>query len=150
MKSEEIKMDAETRKEIADELRMSEDEALQASEPAKYRKLHPKNDYFAKRVEKGRFAPGVSGNPAGRPKRSESEKELMSRIRKMGDLAVDSAEQMLKSNKVAGPAKAQIITLILAYILGKPESSLKVTTDQVSAEETKARIDDLISRIKVG
>lgn len=142
-------MSPEQMKEIQDELEMSDDEALLASNPAQYRKEHPKHGYFAERVDHGKFAPGVSGNPRGRPKKSENQKELMERIKKMGDLAVDAAESMLKNNKVAAPAKAQIITLILAYILGKPENSVRLTTETLTPEESKARIDDLVAKLKV-
>lgn len=111
--------------------------------------LIEKNKHTIIRAEHGKFQKGYSANPNGRPKKSVSEKELMERIKALGDLAVGAAKEMLESKKIAAPAKAQVISLILAYCVGKPESSVKVTTQQLTPEESKARIDDLVSRIKV-
>ena len=96
----------------------------------------------------GQFPKCVSGNPAGRPKKSESEKELMERIRSLGTLAVEAAQAMLENNHVSAPAKAQIIALVLAYCVGKPENSVRLTTEQLTPEESRARIDALVSRVK--
>ena len=66
----------------------------------------------------------------------------------MGGLAVEAAKKMLENDHVSAPAKAQIIALVLAYCVGKPENSVRLTTEQLTPEESRARIDALVSRVK--
>ena len=110
----------------------------------------PENDKPAEDRFPTRFKPGQSGNPAGRPKRSEEEKEVLEKIRDLAPKAVEMLSKIIAPDSKASPyAKLQAIDIILNRTLGKPESSVKLTTAAQSVEASEARIAALISRIRI-
>lgn len=96
-----------------------------------------------------RFKPGQSGNPSGRPKKTGEEKEILESLKALGPKAVEAAESILASERVSAVAKVQVISLILSYAVGKPETIVKLNTSQQNLTESEARIDALISRIRI-
>ena len=74
-----------------------------ASEPEKY---------------PNRFKPGQSGNPAGRPKRTEEEKEAMEKIRSLAPRAAEEMENILRSKTASLYAKIQVIDGSGSYLPG--------------------------------
>lgn len=94
---------------------------------------------------------GVSGNPAGRPKQSEEEKELMENIRSLGPKTYAAMVKILDGERVQAMAKVKLIEIILAYILGKPSAEVKLninTEDMV--ESSEVRIAALVQAVKHG
>ena len=96
-----------------------------------------------------RFKPGQSGNPSGRPKKTGEEKEIHESLKALGPKAVEAAESILASERVSAVAKVQVISLILSYAVGKPETIVKLNTSQQNLSASEARIDALISRIRI-
>jgi hypothetical protein len=97
------------------------------------------------------FTPGISANPAGRPKKTEEEKELLRNIKSLGPKTYAAMVSMLDSERVSAVAKVKLIEIILSYILGKPESSVKLSVDiGDTVEISETRIQALIQTIKVG
>ena len=96
-----------------------------------------------------RFKPGQSGNPSGRPKKTGEEKEVLESLKALGPKAVEAAESILSSERVSAVAKVQVISLILSYAVGKPETIVKLNTSQQNLTASEARIDALISRIRI-
>ena len=97
-----------------------------------------------------RFKPGQSGNPAGRPKRTDAEKDILEQIKSLAPRAVEMLAKIIAPDSKASPyAKLQAIDIILNRTLGKPESSVKLTTAAQSVEASEARIAAMISRIKI-
>jgi len=97
-----------------------------------------------------RFKPGQSGNPSGRPKKSNEEKEVLEKIRELAPRAVDMLASIISKDSKASPyAKLQAIDIILNRTLGKPESAIKLTTAAQSVEASEARIAALVSRIRI-
>ena len=100
------------------------------------------------RTDKGQFASGVSGNPSGRPKKTEEEKNALEKIRGLTMDAADQLEKILKANNVSAYAKLQAIEIVLSRAYGRPETMLKLETSQQSFEESSARIHNLVEEIQ--
>lgn len=97
-----------------------------------------------------RFKPGQSGNPGGRPKKTEEEKDALEEIRKLAPGVADRMEKLLDNPKVPAIAKVRILEIILERTYGKPETALKLTTAQQSVEAAQARIAAIVSHIRIG
>ena len=97
-----------------------------------------------------RFKPGQSGNPSGRPKRTEEEKEAMEKIRSLAPRAAEEMENILRSKTASLYAKIQVIDIILSRTYGKPETALKLETVQQSVEASQDRINSLVEKIRAG
>ena len=96
-----------------------------------------------------RFQPGQSGNPSGRPKKTEEEKEALERIRRLAPDVADYMRSLLDNPRTPAVAKVRILEIILERTYGKPESSIKLTTAQQSVEASEARIQALVRSIRI-
>ena len=96
-----------------------------------------------------RFKPGQSGNPAGRPKQTQEEKDGLEEIRKLAPGVADKMREMLAAPKVPAIAKVRILEIILERTYGKPENSLKLVSAQQSFEAAEARIAAIVSGIRI-
>lgn len=95
------------------------------------------------------WKPGQSGNPAGRPKKTEQEKELMDQIRSLGPKTYEAMKTMLENGKTPAVAKVKLIEIILAYILGKPDVNVKLTNVTDASVEAQERIVALVRDIRI-
>ena len=102
-----------------------------------------------KRGEKGYFLPGQSPNPGGRPKKTEEERDALEEIRKLAPGVADKMKEMLDSNRVPAIAKVRILEIILERTYGKPETSVRVNSEAVSAEAARARLEAIAARIRI-
>lgn len=90
----------------------------------------------ANRTKSGRFTKGCSGNPSGRPKRSEAEKTALAAIYELAPLAVDRLRQLLTNDKTPPNIQLRCAELILERVAGKP-----MTLDQIEDNEERVKID---------
>ena len=97
----------------------------------------------------GKFLAGVSGNPNGRPKKTAQEIEALERIKTLTPRAVDVMKEILDNPKYPAVARVRVIEIILERALGKPEGAVKLLTAQQSVETTEARMQALISQIRI-
>ena len=102
-----------------------------------------------RRSEKGQFVQGQSGNPGGRPKRTEEEKDALEEIRKLAPDAVEKMQEMLKSPRVPAIAKVRIIEIILERTYGKPETAIRLNADVQANEAGRARLEAIAARIRL-
>ncbi len=103
-----------------------------------------------KRGKNGQFLPGQSGNPSGRSKQTEEEKDALEEIRKLASGVAARMVALLDNPRVPAIAKVRILEIILERTFGKPETSLKLTSAQQSVEAAQARIAAIVSRIRIG
>ena len=96
-----------------------------------------------------RFKPGQSGNPAGRPKKSDEEKEALEKIKALAPDVARIMKEMLASPRVAAVAKVRILEIILERTYGKPENSIRLMNAQQSVEASAARIMATISQVRI-
>lgn len=86
-----------------------------------------------KRDEKGHFLPGVSGNPAGRPKKDE----VSDRLYPLVPLAVERIRDILENPKAAPRDLIKAAELVLSRVYGLPRQSV-----DIDATDTTIRIID--------
>ena len=90
------------------------------------------------------FQPGVSGNPAGRPKRTKEQAEAMAEIRKLAPSAVDHMVKLLNSGRTPAAVKVKIIEIILDRTYGKAPSSVNISSDAGRIEASRSFILSLV------
>lgn len=102
------------------------------------------------------WQPGESGNPSGRPRKTEEEKklsaEIMSGMRNLGPLALESMKKILDpDNRVQAAARVRMIEVLLSYIVGKPSSEVKLNISaEDMAKDSEIRIAALIQAVRNG
>ena len=124
--------------------------------PAEENNANPKKNLPSNIRPENLWQPGQSGNPSGRPKKSEEEKALqatlMEGIRSLGEDTIASIKKIINpDNKCQAMARVKMIEIILAYILGKPSSEVKlsVSADEM-AKDSEIRIAALIQAVRGG
>ena len=75
---------------------------------------------------KGSFKPGQSGNPGGRPRRTDEEREVLYEICKLAENVPGKLKGLLENAKTPPAIQLRICELILDRAYGKPESNIKV------------------------
>ena len=101
-----------------------------------------------KKRNAGQFQPGQSGNPSGRPKKTEEEKEALEQIRALAPKAVEQLAAILNSNTASLYAKLQAIDIVLNRTYGRPDAALKLETSQQSMEASSERIAAVVQAIR--
>jgi hypothetical protein len=97
----------------------------------------------------GKFAPGHSGNPAGRPKITPDEIALLDRIRSLSDKAVAALEAVLDDAKAPADAKIKAANIVIERQLGKPRQELDqhVTNHQAKPSDHRPDLSGIRQRI---
>ena len=90
------------------------------------------------RASNGRFTKGTSGNPSGRPKRSETEKAVLSAIYSLSDDAVNVVSDIMKDEKVSPVIRLKAAEMVIDRICGKPMSA-----NDIDKYEDNLRINDV-------
>ena len=68
----------------------------------------------ANRDKTGKFLPGASGNPSGRPKRTEAEAEALTHLYKLAPLAVSTIHTIMTSAKSPPAVRLKACELVLS------------------------------------
>ena len=90
----------------------------------------------------GRFLPGHSGNPSGRPRRLETEAETLSAICGLAPLAVQRLTEILQDSTVKPDVALKAVEIVFTRILGQ-----EMTRDQLKdAEMCPANLADYLRR----
>lgn len=93
----------------------------------------------------GTFKKGSSGNPAGRPKRSDLEKAVLAEIYKLAPQAVSSLKMLLERGDTPANIRLRAIEIVVNRICGTALNS-----DALEEYEDKIRFDSgLISETKI-
>ena len=83
------------------------------------------------RASNGQFAPGQSGNPSGRRKRTQAEIDALTMIRAACPEAVRIAIKMLRSNDTPAAIKLRIVEMIINRTYGREPVASDVGNDGV-------------------
>ena len=84
------------------------------------------------RTKAGRFKPGESGNPSGRPKRTAEEKDVLEQIKKLAPKAVQVLEEMLNDEKIAPAYRIKAAEIVLDRVVCKAETMVRMQADKES------------------
>lgn len=105
----------------------------------------------AKRDELGRFPPGVSGNPAGKPKGTKHlttllfealQKQVPNKDKTYQDLLI---ERILNDAIIKG--KGDIMKLAWNYIDGMPQQGVDITTNGENIKDPSADVQEIARRV---
>lgn len=83
------------------------------------------------RNAKGQFQKGCSGNPSGRKKLSDVERQTIESITELAPKAVQELTNILNNKKVSKLVKLKAIELIIERVCGKATSLKQITDDPV-------------------
>ena len=85
----------------------------------------------------GTFKKGSSGNPAGRPKRSDLEKAMLAEIYKLAPAAIESLEMLLSpENDVPANVRIRAVEIVINRVCGTA-----LNADALEEYEDKLRWD---------
>jgi len=107
----------------------------------------------ANKEKTGKFKPGVSGNPSGRPKIPEDIKEA---CKAASIEAIDILLTLMRSEDTNAGERIKAATTILNRAWGTPAQSIELTgkdggpIETMSVEKRKARITELLAKAKNG
>lgn len=94
-----------------------------------------------KKATGGSFKPGQSGNPSGRPKKTQEQKDALQAIRDLAPEAAEVLHNMLTGEDVPYPQKLKAAELILERTYGKADARVEVTArDNKIMEEVRRRM----------
>ena len=85
----------------------------------------------ANRTKDGRFAPGCSGNPSGRPRRLEVEAQALRDMCQLTPLAVQTLRDVLESETVKPELKIRASEIVLDRTIGKAPSREELQFDDI-------------------
>jgi hypothetical protein len=93
----------------------------------------------------GKFAPGHSGNPRGRPRETPEEFALLSKIRSLSDKAVKALESVFDNPDAPADAKIKAANIVIERQLGKPRQEIdqNVTQNIATPADFKPDLYDL-------
>lgn len=101
---------------------------------------------MAERVERGRFAKGVSGNPNGRPKPAQELVHVREHALAYTKESVDVLAEVMRSKEAPPSARVSAANALLDRGWGKPDANLTVIRKRDAADLT----DDELAAIAAG
>lgn len=86
----------------------------------------------------GTYKKGCSGNPAGRPKRSEQEKEVIKAMGELAPKAVSILQSMLTNESTPAYLRLRAAEIVFDRVCGKP-----MTSQELEQQEKEEELDDM-------
>ena len=83
------------------------------------------------RAPNGRFVSGSSGNPSGRPKLSDIEKQTIRDISELAPKAVKELKKLISDNNTKPEVKIRAIELIFDRVCGKSSATTRGDNEPV-------------------
>lgn len=84
----------------------------------------------ANRDETGKFLPGTSGNPSGRPKRTDAEIEALAKIYSLAPLAVSTIAELMADDETPPAVRLKCCEIVLDRTCGKVLDTAKLKEDE--------------------
>ena len=92
------------------------------------------------------FKPGQSGNPKGRPRLTDEQKETLEKIRALAPRAEEVLEEILNDKTVAAIVRLKAVEMILDRTYGKAPAKVDLVDPRASAQEARARLESIFTR----
>ena len=101
----------------------------------------------ANRTKTGRFQKGQSGNPRGRPKTTQEQKDALQQIRDMAPRAAEEMQRILDDPDSPQALKLRVAEMVFDRAFGKPRQEVEMQSTVLSSE-AKADLDRLLEETK--
>lgn len=88
------------------------------------------------REKTGRFKPGSSGNPGGRPKHTPEQRDALEAVKSLAPEAVETMARLLRAKDTPSALKVRIAEIVLDRAYGKPKQSADVNLPQYGEDFT--------------
>lgn len=88
------------------------------------------------RTKTGRFKPGSSGNPEGRPKHTPEQRDALEAVKSLAPDAVETMACMLKAKDTPPSLKVRIAEIVLDRTYGKPKQNTDVALSHYGEDFT--------------
>lgn len=93
------------------------------------------------------FKPGQSGNPSGRPKKTQEQQDALAAIRDLAPQAPAVLLDVMNNPSAPPAARLKAVEMILDRTYGKPDMAVKVEDPK---NDVLQDIRDVVNRIKGG
>lgn len=101
----------------------------------------------ANRTKTGRFQKGQSGNPRGRPKTTQGQKDALQQIRDLAPRAAEEMQRILDDPDSPQALKLRVAEMVFDRAFGKPRQEVEMQSTVLSAK-AKADLDRLLEETK--
>ena len=98
-----------------------------------------------RRNKDGTFAKGSSGNPNGRPKRSDAEIELIQNICSLSELAFSTLKALLEDESTPANIRFRAAELVIERTCGKPMTAEQLESYEAPKIDFNNQIVELIA-----
>lgn len=92
------------------------------------------------RTKAGKFAPGCSGNPGGRPKKTDAQRAAQEAIQALASDAVELVSAIMRDETAPLPVRLKAAEMVLDRSIGKPISCTDARK-QLENEEWEDKIN---------
>ncbi len=92
------------------------------------------------------FKPGQSGNPKGRPRLTQQQKNTLEKIRALAPRAEEVLEEILNDETVPAIVRLKAVEMILDRTYGKAPAKVDLVDPRASAQEARARLESIFTR----
>ena len=99
------------------------------------------------RTKTGQFCPGNSGNPGGRPKTTQEQKDALQQIRDLAPRAAEEIQRILDDSDSPKALKLRAAEMVFDRAFGKPRQEVEMQSTVLSTE-AKAELDRLLEETK--
>lgn len=93
------------------------------------------------------FQKGKSGNPGGRPKTTQEQKDALQQIRDLAPRAAEEMQRILDDPRAPQALKLRVAEVVFDRAFGKPRQEVEMKTTALS-DEAKAELDKLLEETK--
>ena len=90
------------------------------------------------RSSSGRFKPGISGNPGGRPKHTPEQRDALEAVKSLAPDAVEAMARLLKAKDTPPALQVRIAEIVLDRAYGKPIAGVDFLKKQESDDWAQA------------
>lgn len=93
------------------------------------------------------FKPGQSGNPSGRPKKTQAQQDALAAIRDLAPMASEVLMDVMSNPSAPPAARLKAVEMILDRTYGKPDMAVKVEDPK---NDVLQDIRNVVNKIKGG